>query len=214
METYGDGQSLVEARRSVVTRLLSSGNVSGSCTNAIFDYLRFVGAGERVPEILARTEEYGATQKTTKVDPLRRYPIAIEMSLIFASKDVLGWGHDELKELGRNIPRVSFVVKLFLRYFLTLETSTREASKYWDKHFDFGELEVLSTDIDSGNYIVEVRGFDIHPDYCVFLCGFLETMIGFVVSRPIQSEVIKCSDGDGLNRFRFSYIQTTSSMAE
>lgn len=191
-----------ESRQEVISRLISLGNVSGSCTNAIFEYLELIGEKDRIPEILARTKEYGAEQVGTRVDPLKRYPIAQEMALIFASKDILGWNNEQVKELGRNIPRISFIAKLLLRYLLTVETSKREGGKYWRRHFDFGELEVLSTDIQSGNYIVEVTGFDIHPTYCTFLCGFIETMIGFVVSDPLGSEVIKCSDGDGVNRFR------------
>lgn len=198
---------LTQDRRVTVDRLRHLGNVSGSCTNAIFDYLKYVGAEDKIPLILDRTEKYGFRQHATTVDPLKRYPVAEEMSLIFAAKDVLGWDNEAVKELGRNIPRVSFMVKMFLRYFLTLDTTTREAKKYWDKHFDFGELEVMNTDIESGNYVVEVRGFDIHPVYCSFLCGFLETMIGFVLTGPMGSEVVRCSDGDGVNRFRFWLTQ-------
>lgn len=192
----------LENRQEVIARLVPLGNVSGSCTNAIFEYLEFVGEKDRIPEILAKTKEYGAEQIGTRVDPLKRYPIAQEMALIFAIKDILGWSSEQVKELGRNIPRISFIAKLLLRYLLTVETSKKEGGKYWKRHFDFGELEVLNTDIQSGNYIVEVTGFDIHPTYCTFLCGFIETMIGFVVSSPLGSEVVKCSDGDGVNRFR------------
>src|SRR5690554_4199651 len=82
---------LIKDRQSVIARLLTVGNVSGSCTNAIFEYLDFIGAADRLPEIVTRAETYGASQGSRRLDPLLRYPIAEEMSLIFAAKDVLGW---------------------------------------------------------------------------------------------------------------------------
>lgn len=208
IETEDQVTLSVESRREVIARLEDLGNVSGSCTNAIFEYLNFVGTKSRIPEILARAEEYGAQQKTMKLDPLKRYPISEEMALIFAAKDVLDWGDEEVKELGRSIPRVSLLVKMFLRYFLNLDSTTRQAKKYWDKHYDFGEINIISTDIESDDYTVEVTDFDIHPVYCVFLCGFLETMIGFVQTRPVKSWVIRCSSGDGINKFGFGFADS------
>jgi hypothetical protein len=193
-----------EKQREVVEKLKDVGNVSGSCINSIFAYLGIIGKQESVSAILKRAELYGGEIDPSATNSLRTYPIHVETALLMAVYDELGWNTAEIKELGRNIPRVSLLVKFFLKYFTTLETTTNQAKMYWHRHYDFGELEVVSSDLVGGNYIVEVQGFDMPPLYSEFLCGFLETMVGFVSAEPISSEIVKYSEnGDGVNRFRF-----------
>lgn len=193
-----------ETREETVKRIKGVGTVSGSCINAIFTYLDFIGKKDSIPEIIERARAYGEQIDPSKVDSLEKYPISEEVALLFAVYDVLGWNESNIKELGRNVPRVSLLVKFFLKHFISLEATTSQAKMYWRRHYDFGALEVTSPDLPGGNYVVEVTGFDIHPLYTEFLCGFLETMVGFVSADPISSEIVKYSDGgDGVIRFRF-----------
>lgn len=193
-----------ETREETIQRIKGVGTVSGSCFNAIFTYLDFIGKKDSVPEIIERARAYGEQVDPHSVDSLGKYPISEEVALLFATYDVLGWNESDIKELGRNIPRVSLLVKFFLKHFISLEATTGQAKMYWRRHYNFGALEVTSSDLPGGNYIVEVTEFDIHPLYTEFLCGFLETMVAFVSPSPISSEITKYSEnGDGVSRFRF-----------
>ena len=193
-----------ETYQETIKRLKNTGTVSGSCINGIFTYIDFIGKKEFVPEITERAREYGEQIDPNAIDSLGKYPVSEEVALLFATYDVLNWNDAQMKELGRNIPRVSLLVKFFLKHFISLEATTSQAKMYWRRHYDFGALDVTSSDLPGGNYIVEVTEFDIHPLYAEFLCGFLETMVGFVSPDPLGSEVTKYSENsDGINRFRF-----------
>ncbi|MEX0910085.1 MAG: hypothetical protein WDZ75_02190 [Candidatus Paceibacterota bacterium] len=193
-----------ETRKEAVAKLRDIGNVSGSCINGVFTYLHFIEKDTFIPAIIKRTEEYGEKIDPPSIDSLRRYSISSEVALLMAVYDELNWTIAEIKELGRNIPRVSLLVKFFLKYFTTLEASTDQAKMYWRRHYNFGELEVTSSELAEGNYIVEIEGFEMPPLYSEFLCGYLETMVGFVSANPISSEILKYSDeNDPISRYRF-----------
>jgi len=170
------------------------GNVRGSCSQSMVSYLKEIGKEEYLPRIQERFKEYGFEEKLNEIISMKEYPIAFEVALIFSIKEVLNWGEKEIKELGRNVSKMSFIVKLLMKYFLSAKKSYQQAPAYWKKHFDFGELEAPEFNEKDKYFILRVKDFALHPLHYKFLEGYFETMATFVISaKKFRSEERKCT---------------------
>lgn len=173
------------------------GKVRGSCSESMIEYLKNIGKEDYLPKIEAKLKEYGFEEKIRKIDPLRWYPIAFEVALIFSIYEILDWKKEQLKELGRNIPKISFIVRLLMKYFVSTERSYRAARVYWKKHFDSGEFQSVELNKKGKYILVRIKNFDLHPLYCIFLEGYLETMTNFIIkSKKIWTTETKCTFKD------------------
>lgn len=182
--------------------------VKGACTQAIVEYLKLIGKGDQISKIEKRMQEYGFEINLEKVNPFKMYPIAMELALIFSIKEILNWGEKEIKELGRNTPKFSFIVKILMKYFISPQRSYKESPVYWKTHFNFGLLETPEFNDKEKYYFLRIKNFDIHPLYCVFLAGYFEAISSFMfrVEKTIWSQEIKCTfKGDPYHEFKISW---------
>ncbi len=161
----------------------TKGNVKGSCGLAIFEYLREKVSEEEIKEIKKRINFYGYVLDPEKLSPVSMCPIDFELAIIFSIQDVLGWKDSEIKEMGRNIPKLSFIVKFFVKYLVSLKKGYEHSSIYWQTHFDFGKMETPELNEKENYLVLTLKEFDIHPIYCVFLTGYFETMAGFILGK-------------------------------
>lgn len=171
------------------------GNVKGDCTEAIVKYLKEIKKESYLPEIQKKMmTEYGFNEDLEKIKPLNWYPIAFEVALIFSIKEVLDLKDDEIKDLGRNLPKIAFIVRVLMKYFLTLKRGYEEAPNFWKKHYDFGIMENVEFNQEERFLILRIKDFNLHPLYCTFLEGYLETIVKYsVISEKVWVEEVKCS---------------------
>ena len=183
------------------------GKVRGSCSESMVNYLRAIGKEKYFPKIQEKLREYGSEERMEQIDSLKWYPIAFEVVLIFSIKEVLNWEEKEIKELGKNVPKMSMVVKLLMKYFLSAKRSYRETPTYWKKHFNFGEILTPEFNEKEKYFILRIKDFNLHPLYCKFLEGYFETMATFVIrAKNFESKEIRCSfKGHPYHEFKISW---------
>jgi len=166
----------------------TGGNVKGACTRAIFEYLRMAAEEKKIKEIKEKLKFYGYSLDPEKISPVRMYPLDFELAILFVLQEVLGWQEKEIKELGRNVPKLSFIVKFFIRYLVNLELGYKSSPVYWRSHFDIGQTETPEFNLKDKYLVLILKNFDLHPIYCVFLTGYFETMAKFILNR----EKVEC----------------------
>jgi hypothetical protein len=183
------------------------GKVRGSCSESIVKYLKRINKESYLPEIEEKLKKYGFEEKLAKIDPLKWYPIALEVALIFSAKEVLNWGEKEIRELGKNIPKMSMMIRLLMKFLISLKVLFKKAPFYWEKHFNFGKLTVPEINEKEKYLLVKIENFDLHPLYCKFLEGYFETMLLFVSkTKNIEVKEIKCPfKGNSSHEFLFNW---------
>lgn len=134
------------------------------------------------------------------------YPIGLADLVIIVAKEIFGWSEKDVFDMGNNAPKYSFIVKLLLRYFVTLERSLKEAPKYWRKHFTKGKLEYELHNKEK--YVIIKLKFDItHPLLCIFYAGYFLRIAQYVVkSKNITIKETKCKfKGDEYHEYFISW---------
>jgi len=118
-------------------------------------------------------------------------------------KDVFDFDHDDIKEMGYNLPQVSFIVKTLTNYLVSTERTFKEAPKYWKRHFTVGKLTPFKIDSKKKFMILRLEEFKTHPVDCSLFEGYFTRMVEYSVkSKKLNTKETKCAHrGDPYHEF-------------
>jgi len=164
------------------------------CTDA--EYVRRHEGEEALRGIEEETRKMGYPVNYSEMKAMDWYPIGLRAISLLATRKVLNWDDEQVKEMGRNAPKYSLITKLMLRYFASPETIVNRLGTYWHKHYSVGSLEGKIIDqsgiLRSG--IIRLNDFKIHPILCTYLQGYFICVLSMVVGQTekLSIEEAKC----------------------
>lgn len=133
------------------------------------------------------------------------YPLSWRIISILLLRDVLGWGKEKIFEMGFSAPSHSFIVKIMLRYFVSIKKSIIGSPKFWKKHYSKGNLVVEEIDMEEKKFVLRLKDFEVSPLVCEYYRGYFKriTCIGTGKSREkVKNEETKCmAEGGEYNEF-------------
>lgn len=143
-------------------------------------------------------EKMGCPIKYEKINQFDFYPVGLRVISLLAIKKTFNWSDEKIKELCRYAMKVSWIIKLLMRYFFSPERVLKEAPKIWEEYFTLGKLEVESYDLNKKYVILKIKNFNLHPLYCRCLEGvFLELGKMIVKPKRITCREIECPFSKG-----------------
>jgi len=179
------------------------GNVRGTIfqTHAIF--IKEKKGEDGLMSLEKKMAELGYPVNFKKFREGEWYPESLSVLVILAAKDLFNWTEKDIFEMGSSAPRNTFIAKILMKYFLSLERFMSEVPNYWKKHLDLGELEVFQFDKEKKYIILREKGFKFHPLLCVYHAGYFQGITKYVVkSKKISVEETKCVfKGDPYNEY-------------
>jgi hypothetical protein len=118
------------------------------------------------------------------------YPIGLRAISLILMKDTFGWSDKEIEEMGWNAPSFSFIIKIFMKFFVSISKIAEESPRLWKEHYwDIGEL-VPELHEDKKTLILRLKNFKVHPIICIYLAGYFKR----VASLGIKSKKIECKE--------------------
>ncbi|MDH4210762.1 MAG: hypothetical protein OEV79_04875 [candidate division WOR-3 bacterium] len=118
-------------------------------------------------------------------------------------KDVFNWSDEEIVAMGDAAPKHSFIVKLFMKFFISPHVAFSHAPEYWTKHYDTGRLEAVSLDEETRHAVVRLYDFTLHPVYCRYLEGYFGRLFKFMFpNSKVKVRETDCTcNGDSCHEF-------------
>lgn len=169
------------------------GNVRGGIIQAYTVFIREKTGEEGLKAIENKMDEFGYPFEFNKIKIGEWYPGALSVSIILVAKDLFNWTEKDIFEMGNSAPKYSFISKIVMRYFLSLEKIIKEIPNYWKNHFDFGELESYKWNEKEKYLILHEKGYKFHPLLCIYHSGYFLRIAQFAVkSKEITIEETKC----------------------
>jgi hypothetical protein len=122
------------------------------------------------------------------------YPVGLRILSLLAIKEIFNLDEKEIVKMGFLATKVSLILKLFMRYFISLQrVFFREAPKMWKKHYTLGEVIPVDLDEEEKYLVLRLKDCKFHPIFCHYLggyfCGVAQLMLG---SEKIKFEETKC----------------------
>jgi hypothetical protein len=131
------------------------------------------------------------------INNIKWYPVGWRIASLLAIKDIFNFTDQDISDMGYSAPKNSFIVKIIMRYFISLEKTFAEASKYWQKHWTVGSLVAKKIDLKNKYLILEVRDFQANPILCTFWLGYFRAITESMLRNITVTVVEKKCMGKG-----------------
>ncbi len=131
------------------------------------------------------------------------YPLSWRILSLLFIKDTFKWDDEEIFKMGLTAPKYSFIVKTLLSYFVSLEKTFAESTKYWREHYSTGELFSPTIDVKGKLLVIQLKDFESHPILCPYFKGFFKSIANLSVrTKKMNIEEDKCVfRGDEYHQF-------------
>ncbi len=146
--------------------------------------------------------ELGHPIKFREVKATIFYPFGIEAAVLLAIKRLFNYDDEKFQEMGRFHAKTSLIIRLFMKYFVSLKRVSKESSQMWRRYFTVGNIEVTELDEKRRRIIFKVKNFQFHPLHCQILKGSISVIIQMVIGCNVTPEEMKCIHrGDEYHEF-------------
>ena len=175
--------------------LEKKGKVKGDLLLAYLHYIQKTEGDKGILAVENRLKAIGVELKKSEIDASSWYPVGLEPLIILAAKESFGWKDEEIFEMGRNIPKLSLIIKIMLCFLISVDKVFQESSRYWRNSYDFGEIELVGKEGD--RYILRIKGYDIHPISCICNAGYMIGIVEMVGRKGMKIEEKVCTHKGG-----------------
>lgn len=164
-----------------VERLLKvKGEVKGVVFQTDIDFVLKREGQAGLEKLKQRAKELGVDIPYGKAKALSWYPVGLRPISLLLMKDTFGWSDEDIRALGENAPKVSFIIKVLMKYMVSLKKSAEKSTEYWRKHYTVGHLELAKFDKEKRELVLRQTDFEIHPILYVYLEGYYESFFNFI----------------------------------
>ncbi len=169
------------------------GKIRGVGLKNYADYIFKEEGEESLKRVEDATARVGYPIKYGMLKSMEFYPLGYQAITIEAVRQTLGYTNEKFYELGNFEPKVSFIIKLFLKYFVSLDRLAKEAPNMWRKYYTVGNIKVTELNKEQNNLVIRLEDFPCHPIQChETLRGYFARMVQMVVADEVISKETKC----------------------
>lgn len=191
--------------KEIIDKLMEiKGEARGVVLKTDEEYILKERGRKGLEELEKRLEELGHPIKYNQIKTMDFYPVGLRVLSLLAVKEVFNFNDEEIRKMGTFATKVSLIIKLFMKYFLSMRRVVmKESPKMWSKHWTVGKLVPIRLDEKQKYAVIRVEGFDLHPIYCTYLEGYFAGIVEMLVKESkIDSQETKCAlKGDPYHEF-------------
>ncbi|MBD3207992.1 MAG: hypothetical protein GF370_00875 [Candidatus Nealsonbacteria bacterium] len=178
------------------------GEVKGVAIKSELDFILNREGSEGLKKVEDKIGEFGYDLEREKISDMKLYPLGLYGSIQLAVKELFDYQEKEFREMGAFEAKMSLIMRLFMRYFVSIDVMANQVSKMWRTYFTTGELEVVKINKKERCIVADLKDFKIHKLQCNVLVGYFASVIQMVTGTETTCEETKCPfSGDGFHRF-------------
>lgn len=175
----------------------AEGEVRGAVLKTDKNFILKKGGEEKLKEIEKELEKMGYPLLYNSVETMNFYPFGVRIISLLAIAKVFNLNNEGVKEIGEMAPKSSVLIRVFTKYFLSVEQTLKKVGEIWGKHSTVGKAEAQEVSEKEGRAVFHFSGLNVHPIYCDYLCGYLSGIIEMTISKKVSVEETKCSFKEG-----------------
>lgn len=178
------------------------GNVKGEAINFHAAFIIHKAGKEGLKKVEKKLIELGYPVEFDKLVDYKMYPASLAILVAIVAVKEFNWSDDVIREWGKFNLKNSFVLKMLLRYFISLDKLIQVVPKYWRKEYDFGSVEITKTENEK-EVTIRIKDYDLHPVNCIAFGAMAEELIKYVVrAEKIWAKETKCMhQGDEFHEY-------------
>ena len=184
------------------------GNVRGEVLLTNGEYIRQLGGEEKLKQTEERMKELGHPLLFKNIKQMEHYPEALSVLLTLLARELLNLDEEGVFKMGKAAAKLSFFMKVLTKYFVSIKRSFEESPRYWQKHFDFGRIEIVDFSEEKKYGTFRVIGYKFHPIMCIYHRGYFMQIAQLILGRrSVRIEETKCQfKGDPYHEYVVHWV--------
>jgi hypothetical protein len=179
-------------KETVEKLIKKKGNVKGEAIKSHHDFIFSKEGEEGVKKVEEKMQEVGHSLDFSKITIHKMYPASLAILVVLSAREVFNWDEKIIKEWGMFNLKNSFILKGFLRYFVSPKMLVKILPTFWEKEYDFGLIEAEEIK-DEKKIIIKVKDYDLHPVNCIAFIGMAEEIMKYVTrAKKVMVTETKC----------------------
>jgi len=181
------------------------GKVRGVTFQTDAEYVKKHFGGEALTKAKEQLAAWGGPIEYEKIQAMGWYPVGLRILSLLAIQVVLNLDDEQIKAMGNEAPKHSFIIKLLAKFVLSIKQTFNKAPEMWKKHYSVGEIFIGEINEPEKYVFLQVRNFSPHPIYCKYLEGYFLRIAQYIIDNP-KSEETKCVfKGAQYHEYKFTW---------
>ena len=181
------------------------GETRGISISGDLKYVQLREGPERFKKLTDKMAELGYP-----VDPEMKSmdfcPLGLELLSLLLIKEIFDYKEEDFYEMGAFSSRMSLILRLFMKYFVSVTSIAGQASKIWKRYYSLGKFEIINVDEKNRVAVARLEGFKLHPLHCHNIRGYIANIIKMITDKPVYSRETKCPfRGDEYHEFEVKW---------
>jgi len=178
------------------------GRVRGIGLKDGLEFIKTEESEEGLRKVERIITDLGYPLKLEEINMTKFYPLGIVGALFMVAQEVFGWGDEQFRKMGEFSSRSSSIIRLFMKYFVSLDRVVERGQSMWDTYFNVGRISPRKVDKEGKEIIMELKNFSLHPLHCQYLRGYFSKMFGLILKTAPSVRETKCvHKGDDCHEF-------------
>jgi len=145
--------------------------------------------GERLEKTIT---ELGYPIKFSEIKPMGFYPIGLLAVILVLLQRMHHFTNEQFQEMGSISSRSSLLMRLFIKYFFSLEKVVEEFPKMHRKYMTVGDAKVVEGDLEKKYVIIRIENLKLHPLHCETSKGSFLSGVKMLIKGEVTIEETKC----------------------
>lgn len=196
-------------KETAIKLMESKGQVKGVVFQTDKKYILKEKGEEGLKLLEQELEKLGYPIKYREINAMSFHPVGLRAISLLMIKKVFGFDNKEIEKIGTFATKVSWVVRLFVRYFFSTEKFLLEkAPKMWRTHWTEGDIIATEVNEEEKYAVIQLKNFNLCPTYCSYLKGYFSGILRLTTGSPnITIEEVKCFfRGDEYHEYLIKWI--------
>jgi len=183
-----------------------SGEARGATFKNALDFVLKKEGPDGLKKIENLMEELGYPIKSTEIKLMNFYPLNSYLVLQLAIKNFFNYDDKDFQEMGEFMAKSSMIMRLFMKYFASLDNLIKQGPRAWRMYFSTGELKVVEINKEKKYMVSRLEDFAYGQLHCQIIKGFYSSIIQMILRSKVTCEEIKCPlRGDEYHEFLFKW---------
>lgn len=137
-----------------------------------------------------------------KIKAMQEYPEAQTILVSLLCQKLLGYTDKDIFDMGLAASKISFLNKIILKNFVSLDKVLKNTHNYWHEHVSVGDLKCVEYNKKDKRIVLQLENYRFHPLVCISIQGYFLGMIRFLLPTNSSIEETKCvHKGGSLHEF-------------
>ncbi|MBD3208433.1 MAG: hypothetical protein GF370_03190 [Candidatus Nealsonbacteria bacterium] len=141
-----------------------------------------------------------------RIKKLKFYPLSLYCTELLVIQRIFDYDNEKFKTIGEFNSKNSIIVRLFMKYFVSLGSMAKQMPRFWQKYFTVGQMTVPDYNEKERFVVARLDSLKATPLFCEVARGFSSGMCQMITGTKGSCEEMRCVHrGDDCHEYLFKW---------